>query len=277
MDIVEEPKAEITLDIKAGLSYYLPSLLQLIEGDIRWKSLNKIFNERFKSYSERYEQGERFPLRMTLYSLVSSAENGNQEHIQVLSFIDNVFKSLAKTMTSKEKLLIKTNIANLLEYDHGFLHFLGELCVLNCLLASGICRLEKTEYRLNQNTKGIDFKILNTDTAESFLVEIVNIELRDDKMVNHSLIQKFLSGKFQEKLQDTDKSGILDYTLVPVLWGGKDNLTNILKVKEFYEKTNFKMDRVQIPLVYMQLASDTAIFNKFGSILNCLKAGTLPK
>lgn len=264
-------KAPVKFNIKKGIEFYIPSLLTLIEGDIRWASLTKILENRHQDYTERFNNGEVISLRISLYSLVASAQRGNSEHIQLLSFIDNVFKSLSNLLSSDEKLLIKNNIANLLEYDEAFLNYLGELCVLNCLLASGICRLEATEYKLNQGSKSIDFKLLNKETKESLLVEVVNIELKDDKMVNHSSIQKFLEGKYKSKLTDTDKSGILDYTLAPVLWGGRDNLSNILKVKEFYEMSSFRMDRVQTPLVYMQLSDGNTVFNKFGSILNSLR------
>jgi len=263
-----------TFDIKLRLEYYIPSLLQLIEGDIRWTSLKKILDKRFNEYTERYNNGERFELRMTLYSLCVSAAKGNIEHIQFLSFIDNVFKSLATCLNSSEKGFIKTNIANLLEYEDGFLNYLGELCVLNCLMTSGLYRLDKTEHRLEKGTKGIDFKLSNSKTNESFLIEVVNIELREDKMTEFDLIQKFLTGKLQDKLEDTGKSGITKYTLVPVIWGGRDNVNNILKVKDFYEKTNFTLDRVQTPRVYMQLKAGDKTLNRFGSILKCLNADT---
>jgi hypothetical protein len=107
-------------------------------------------------------------------------------------------------------------------------------------------------------------------TNESLLIEVVNVELREDKMTDHSLIKKFLSSKFKEKLADKDKSGITDYILVPVIWGGKDNINNILKVKDFYEKTNFSIERVQIPMVYMQLTDGDKTLNRFGSVLKCL-------
>ena len=70
----------------------------------------------------------------------------------------------------------------------------------------------------------------------------LNIELREDKMTDHKIIQKFLTSKLQDKLDDTDKSGITEYTLIPVIWGGRDSVNNILKAKAFYEKTKFTID-----------------------------------
>ena len=263
-------KEKTSFDIKAGLEYYLPSVLTLIAGDIRWSSLTKMFGNRFAEYAHRHEKGEQFDLRATLYSISASAGQGNESGIQFLSFIDNVFKSLAQILTEKEKQLIKTNVANLLQYDHGFLHYLGELCVLNCIMTSGSYSLEKTEYKIDPKGKGIDFLFLNKETKTNFLVEVVNIELRADKLTDHDLTKKFIESKLQEKLDDTDKSGVTNYILLPVFWGCKDNVNNILKVKDFYEKTNFNMDRVEIPRVYMQLKGGQQTFNKFGSLLKCL-------
>ena len=257
-------------DIKLGLEYYIPSLLELINGNIRWTSLKKILENKFNEYKERYNNGERFELRVTLYSICVSAAKGNTESKQFLYFIDNVFKSLANCLSASEKTLIKENITNLLEYRDGFLNYLGELCVLNSLMSSGFYRLEKTEYRLEKDRKGIDFKITNIETNQSYLIEVVNIELREDKMTDHNLIQKFLTSKIQEKLNITDESGITEYTLIPVIWGGRDNVNNILKVKDFYEKTNFSIDRVETPRVYMQLKVEDKTINRFGCILKCL-------
>ena len=89
-------------------------------------------------------------------------------------------------------------------------------------------------------------------------------------MTDHNLIQKFLTSKIQEKLNITDESGITEYTLIPVIWGGRDNVNNILKVKDFYEKTNFSIDRVETPRVYMQLKVEDKTINRFGCILKCL-------
>ena len=257
-------------DIKQGLEHYIPSLLDLIEGDIRWTSLQKILHSRFSEYADRHDKGERFELRLTIYSLTISAAKGNNEHIQFLSFIDNVFKRLTTCLTATERNYIKTNISNLIEFDNKFLNYLGELCVLNCLVTSGLYKLDKTEFRLKSKGKGIDFRMVNIQNQNYFLVEVLNIELPDNKVINHSVLQEFLSRKFQDKLEDTDKSGILDYTIIPVIWGGRDNVNNILKVKDFYEQTNFSMNRIQTPLVYMLLKSGDRFFNKFGSILNCL-------
>lgn len=262
-------KEKTTFDIKTGLEVYLPSVLKLIAGDIRWTSLTKIFEDRFHNYAERYNNGERFELRATLYSISASAAKGVETNIQFLSFIDNVFKSLADVLTENEKQLIKNNVANLLQYDDGFLNYLGELCVLNCIMASGRYSLEKTEYKIKPDGKGIDFLFKNKKTKQDFLVEVVNIELRADKLSDHDITAKFLTSKLQDKLNDTDKSGITNYVLVPVFWGGRDNVNNTLKVKEFYEKTGFQIDRVETPRVYMQLKGEQTTYNKFGSLLKC--------
>lgn len=252
------------------MEYYIPSLLELIEGEIRWTSLTKMLNKRFAEQSERYNQGEKFECKVNLYSITASAAKGDPGNIQFLSFINNIIKSLTSLLNKQERRLISTNLANLLEYDEKFLHYLGELCVLNSLLSSGEYKLEQVEYKLKKNSKSIDFKIQNKKTNEPHLIEVVNIELRDDIVHDFVKIETFLFNKLNDKLLDTDKSGIVDYTIIPVIWGGIDNVNNVLKVKEFYEKTNFSMNRVQVPRVYMQLKSADITYNKFGSILNCL-------
>lgn len=263
-------KEKTSFDIKAGLEFYLPSVLKLIAGDIRWTSLTKIFEDRFNDYAERYNNGERFDLRATLYSISVSAANGVETNIQFLSFIDNVFKNLVTILTENEKQHIKTNVTNLLQYDEGFLNYLGELCVLNCIMASGEYSLEKTEYKIKPDGKGIDFYFKNKKTQQDFFVEVVNIELRTDKLTDDDITTKFLTSKLQDKIADTDKSGITNYVLVPVFWGGRDDVSNTLKVKDFYERTGFNIDRVEIPRVYMQLKSAQTTYNKFGSLLKCM-------
>lgn len=265
------------INLQSKLQEYLPSLFQLIEGDIRWVSLNNIFNEKFNALNEKYKRDEKFPLiRLTLYSIIIGALKGDKNCKWFHRYIDNLFKDINHSLGTEEKLLIKQNISNLLEFGNGFLNYLGELSVLNYYLKTGIYKLIDTEVRKNNITKGnkkgkgIDFKFYDKKINKDILIEVVNIELNDDKMLNYQTIYKFLSCKLKDKLADTDKSGILDYVLIPVIWGSRTgSLNNILKVKEFYEVTNFKIERVKSPMTYIPFivnGNDNDVKNKFESI-----------
>ena len=256
-------------DVRVGLEHYFPSLSNLIVGDIRWTSLNKIFNQRFEAECKRWERGETFEKRISIFDVSVSAVNGNDEHKELRLFIDNVFKSLSLLLTLQEKQKIKKNIANLLQYDHEFLNYFGELCVLNCLMKGNLYRLVNTEYKKNKNGKGIDFHLQEIDTSNNIFVEVVNIELRADKLIDFDTTRKFLSRKLTAKLVDTDKSGMTDYHLIPVVWGGKEDLENINKLKNFIEQTDFKLDRVTDPMVYQILEKGGNSFSKFDFIRTC--------
>lgn len=259
-------------DIENNLRLYIPSLFKLIEANIRWSGLTKIFNRNFDAHKAQYDNGKNSAIRHTLYSIINLALKGEEHEIQLLSYIDNVFKDLYNLLNVNERIFIKTNIANLLEFNPDSIHFLGELSVLNCLMKTGVYKFVRTEYSLTKDGKSIDFKLYDINEKRNILIEVVNIELRNDMMLNHCTIHQFLSKKLNDKLEDTDKSGIHDYTLIPVLWGNdKGSLDNILRVKEFYEATKFTIERVELPMVYMLVYINGKPENRFCSILNILE------
>jgi hypothetical protein len=268
----------MNVDLKSKIELYLPSLIQLIEGDLkkkRWKRLTEIFENQFNKLNEQYKKDEKFPLvKLSLYSTITGALNGERQNIQFLDYINNVFKNLNSILDKDEKILIKETLSNLLEFEKGFLNYLGELSVLDNLISTGLYKLDKTEYRIKENGKGIDFRFLNIQKSKYILVEVINIELKDNKISSTELMYQFLSNKLNDKLNDTDKSEILNYTLIPVIWG---SLENILKVREFYKLTNFKIKRVEIPRVYIPFNvpnNPKKFVNKFGSILTVFNGST---
>ena len=106
-------------------------------------------------------------------------------------------------------------------------------------------------------------------TGKDIFVEVVNTELRADKLIDFATTRKFLCGKLTAKLVDTDKSGMTAYYLIPVIWGGKEGLENINKLKYFIEQTDFKIDRVMDPMVYQILEKGGNSFSKFDFIRTC--------
>ncbi len=257
-------------DIKKGFEVYLPNLFKLIEGDISWRSITNNFNKEYRRNTEKYNKGEKVELRINIYSIIISAEKKELNGINFLFFINNLLLDLSACLNKAEKRRIVTNIRNMLYFHMDFLHYLGELALLNCFMQTGKYELVETEYTENKKTS-IDFKFNNKKNGESILIEVVNFELSDKITFDNKEIRKFLESKLTQKLINTDKGGIINYTLVPILWGGRNSIDNIIRVKKFYEETNFSMERVEIPIVYFPYTINDQTFYKFGSIINIFK------
>lgn len=192
---------------------------------------------------------------------------GQKPNIQFLSFINNVCRELTQNLTTDERTLIKQNISNLLEYGENFLNYLGEICVLNCFMKTGLYSLDRVEHGTKTGKK-IDFVFNEKVAGRKHFIEVVNIEIPTEKLSNDQALERHLTTKLTNKLEDTDKSGVTEYTLIPVLWGENSSDT-VLAVRDFYRRTNFSIPRVWTPLVYTQLKSDGSTYNKFGDLFAC--------
>lgn len=257
------------IELEKNLRVYLPSLFQLIEGNFsrkEWKAINKKFEGKFSELKLKYENGDRPKPKLNIYTLLSSWLNQEMHGIVFRNYLDNLIKDLTILLNTQEKQAIKKkNLFNLLLFEKDFLNYVGELSVLNNLMSTGVYRLLAIEFTVKKGGKGIDFRLLNVNENKEVLVEVVNIELTDTNSSSNEKIELLLLSKLNGKLSDKDKSGILDYKLIPVLWYEK--VDNVKRVKEFYETQEFHIERCETPRAYVWFRINQKKFiNKFGAI-----------
>jgi len=259
-------------DVKLGLKHYLPSLIDLIQGEFAWSSLNKLWNKQHIENLKKFEGEGSLTLRVTLLSLTALADKIKDENsIRFLNFMDSVFKNLAIHLDFEERKIIKSNLFDLLIYYNDFLNYLGEFFVLNCLLTTGAYKLIKSECNLKKGKVSIDFNLLHLKSNKNVYIEVINIEITEKHLTDNLTLEKHLRGKLESKLIAKDKSG-LDYTLIPVLWTvSTENNENLFKTISFFEETKFSIDRVHVPYVYHRFNYNDEPIERFSSILECYK------
>ena len=101
-----------------------------------------------------------------------------------------------------------------------------------------------------KNGKKIDFRILNTDENQEFLIEVMNIWIDENKLNSDRDIEEFLLKKFLFKIFDKNKSVPLEinFFITPVLWGTGKGLR---KISDFYKKGGLQfLDGITEPCAY---------------------------
>ena len=256
------------IDLKYSLESHLPSLFKLTDETFNWNDLNKNFEKyvlKHKRIIISQDDIEGLFIVRNLYTTIAGKIDGNEQDIVLCSYIDLLLDDLSQKLDSNGKKQIQKTLFDLLLFE-GFSDYFGELSVLNKFIGSGKYKLLETEVQ-NGNKgkgynkrKGIDFKLIDLEEGREINVEVINIKIQDKHIKSNDEIGRFLLRKFEDKIQDKDRSG-LEYFLIPVIWYEKVEI--LKKLKKFYDDTSFEIDNILVPFAYTQ----TANFNiRFSSI-----------
>jgi hypothetical protein len=212
---------------------------------------------------------ETFQIQSSFFFVITDACVKNEPAaIRFLDFIQKLFEELVDNLDDDEKELIADNILGLFtNIDLKYLNFLGELAVLNHLKKIAPYRLISTEFPLipgKPDGSKIDFQLLNTETRETVLIEIVNIHLGDKNTSDNEKIERLLSQKINEKLLSTGIKESNRFHLIPVLWG---QWPEIKLVEAYYRTHNPKFENTTQPVCFMTFEDENGgMVHKFGTI-----------
>lgn len=235
--------------VKENLSTFIPSLVELIgENDFPWEAIDKKFNKKIDNILAS-SNGDVISIETSIFNQIISIKQGKSDYRGFLDYYNKLFSQLNILLDKHEKKCILQNIKNLLmSFDLKYLDFLGELSVLYKLKASKRFNLLGTETLL-PNNKRIDFDMEIPDSKMRVLIEVLNIQIKPNKVVdNEDEIRQFFEYRIIKKLEDKKSNLTEDWNihLVPVLWGDHEKL-------EIYSRY-FKKNKFDLPLAYEPLA-----------------------
>jgi hypothetical protein len=258
-------------NVRAGIEHYMPSLLNLVEGDFSWNELSKLQNRQFKKYVERLNKSGTFKNRLSLFEVVVTASKGNADNRIFANTLNILFTRLGNALDANQKKMLRGNLYDLIRYSTDFLNYVGEFMILDVLIKSGY-KFIHSEFGIKKGLTTIDFKMLNKRTEMYEYFEVFNLEMNSKHLINNEVTERFLRGKFEKKLTDKDKSGLL-YALNPVIW--IEDTENTLKLKAFYKETHFKMERVSTPFILSRFDHGGVTYESFSSILEVYEPSLL--
>ncbi|MBL7920368.1 MAG: hypothetical protein JNJ40_08645 [Bacteroidia bacterium] len=250
-------------DAKGDIQKYMPNLsmmIDLLQPSFGWASINEDWNKKFiQILKERDQLAEQAKLenrelpplkiRHTVLSLTHGVDMGVESSARFLKFLDGIFENLMNFIEVKDYGLLRKSFHDFLLFDETFLNFAGEMLMLNSILLTKKYKLVSTNFRIVDIGPDIDFVFLRIEDLAIIPVEVVNITLTDEHFKDNSYIEKFLSGKYTDKLNKKNKSGI-NYALNPVIWAiDSDENHNLLRLINFFEETKFQPNRVSVPFI----------------------------
>ena len=127
----------IAVDLESRLKQYMPAMfLLLAEKNLKaqqWRNLNKRFVEEHNRRVDEYARNNDYLLvEANLYDLINAVFGGDKSALHLVGYIDVLFKALDKNLLPQEKAMVRNTIYNaLINFDHKFRNFIGELAVLN--------------------------------------------------------------------------------------------------------------------------------------------------
>lgn len=262
--------------LKLNLSFYLPALMEYTTDiDIDWDSIDKrLKNEYDKRITElEKENKESIKVQATIYDIIIEAKKDNKQAIRYLHFMNSLFSELTLNTDATERKILKKNIENFLnQMNMDYVNYLGEIAVINNLLAQKTYKLEGIEEPIS-NGKNIDFKLRKTSDNTIVLLEIESIHLDDDRVEDdEEKIRTFITGRFMRKINKKKRNLThnLNLYFVFVMWGGWRSLKIY---SDYFKKNKTNIENVHEPVAYLLFSNDDTGFfvNRFGKVSNLFK------
>jgi len=203
---------------------------------IRWSEISRKFQETYDARLVQYNQKGSLRVAASFFDVISAALNKQESAIRLLDYFQKLFEEISDRLNAKQKQQLKSTVYNLLiTNDTQYLHFIGELSVLNQLIKSGNYIFQETEFNLG-NGKSVDFHFKDIRTGKDILIEVYNIVL-DRDFEGKEQIKKFLTHRLSQKINNKTKgrTDLLNFELVPVIWATKENLQ---RLSNFYKSGN---------------------------------------
>lgn len=248
---MKEESNEIKVDLETRLKLYMPALFRLLGDDNlnsrQWKKLNNKFIKEYNRRKSLYEANNNYLLvEANIYDLISSMLSGNKSAFRLIGYFDILFKGLDNNLLAEEKRLIRDTLYDtLINLDHTFRNFIGELSVLLNLVDQRRYGLLGIEKDFIAGRKTADFTVLDNTTNTIELVEVVNIHFDQSKYLKENLTQK-ISNKIVDKTQNSES--FKPFTLVPVIWAPVEVLKEIATL--YKTDVSMKIPGSHEPLAY---------------------------
>jgi hypothetical protein len=252
----------------ANISVMLPGLIELtaVDPDFPWGRIDRLFRETWDNKVAE-ASGETFQTEATFFFMLLAALKGESLALGYVDYLNRMCRELASQLSTSQKKMLSTPVKNLLRTPNlDFLNFAGELSTLNNLLKSNAYELEKVESPLG-NSNSIDFRLKNRSTRIPILVEVVNIQVDDEKVEDDpEKIHTFFAGRLLKKIEKKEKelAGTTDFWLVAVLWASWNSLDIY---RRHFLSRSLNIARTIEPLAYLQHSDGRGYYmHQFGRV-----------
>jgi len=240
-------------DVENFLRQQMPNLINIL-GDqkISWTSVNSILERHINNVREEINKTQKTVERdATFFTILVEKFKGSNRADGMFDFFNNLFGSLNEILSEKEKKKINKIITSLLtKADKDYLNFIGELATLNKFMLTRHYDLLNIEEPIHEeNNLSADIFLRHKLNQEEILVEVFNLHLEIKEFKEFNNLEYHLKSKLEKKKNDKeiDKSTKAIF-IQPVVWTKDEAQLNF--VKEFYLKTDFKIEKVNEPLAY---------------------------
>ncbi len=211
--------------LEDSLKRFVPNIFLLTEPE--WETIGEKINERYEkrlavfNASNSDVAASNSPsitinsyLDYNFYDVVFKALEGDVRPVSMLDYFNIVFGEIAKILPPELKGRVNDNMKKLLHTTKpDYMHYIGELAVLDSLMKTGEYDLTGIEVVI-VDKKTAEFGLMNKSDGSSKLVEVYNIHITADTTIE-DLIQK-LQWKVDDKSKGDNKNKI--FIVVPVLW-----------------------------------------------------------
>jgi hypothetical protein len=254
-----------------NLKHYFPGIMSIADQiNMDWDNIDKLFSKEIERRKVEWTKGNTI-IEASIYDIIVEVKKGNKSAVGLLDFFNKLFLELSGRLPLDENKLIKRNIRSVLTaLNKEYLHFIGELAVLNNVLKSGSYILTGVEYQL-ENKRSIDFNLKRTANGGRTLVEVYNIHLDEEKVSNEAeAISKFLNKRLTKKIAEKKANLTTDveFFLVPVLWAGVESLR---VYSEYFKTHKMSINNVIEPVAYVTFSDGEGYYvHNFGNISNVL-------
>ena len=231
------------LDIKGITEKYVPHILDFVDLDalefVIQKKLQKKYEARLLIHRgfNPYDDCDFYDL-LFLTTKINDPETDQDLVFKLVSLLrcfEVLFKSLSDNLSKEEKLLIGKTVGKIFRNaNNHYLHYIGELLVLNSLLTIGY-KLNEADVKLG-GLKDAEYLITDSRDGEQYLLEVINIRLFNTN-------PKHTRHKLQQKMNDKTKEGIDEsrFYLQPIIWSEKiSDIQQLAKNISLWDKFHIK-------------------------------------
>ena len=234
-----------TIDLENKLPIYLPGLLELLNNKTfrphEWRKINTNLEKHLSERRQTIIRNNYLKVETNIYDIIIGVIEGKTSPYSYFQYLYILFKRLTKNLTIEERKKLRPTLYSvLINLDHKYRNFIGELSVLNNIRESNKdYRLIKVDKDIIVDEKKADFTFEHIYTKELELFEVVNIHAYET--VAGFDLKRFVIGKIQDKIlaKTKGKSDYRPFKLVPVFWGQVEDMKRLNEI--------FKNEKVELP------------------------------
>jgi uncharacterized coiled-coil protein SlyX len=267
------------LDIKGRLRTYLAVIFEFFDvSDLKaeqWTKLEINFKERHENRKKDAEAKiDPLEIKPNFFDLVLAKLNGDAIAIKFFDLIKKLLEELADRFDDSEKAMLNKTLYNLLiSPKEDYLHFVGELLVLNGLTKSGNFKLLSLESTIAGN-RSADFELQHLSSGRKMLVEVTNLHLDEGNTRLVTRLKDHYDRKLDKKIQG--ETSYNHFSLVPVIWSPVADLERVWKLYQEQQVTN--PVNVLEPSAFVTVTdAEGRVDYRFGTISTLLTGAAAPR